>query len=84
MRARGRKVDVVARPPSVDPLSPAATVIVTPSAAALWQASSMAVIDCAVQLDSGPPQLIEITLGLLAASCTAVVIASRTPGRYWA
>jgi len=31
----------------------------------------MAVIDCAVQLDSGA-QLIEITLGLLAASCTAV------------
>src|ERR1035437_1388284 len=66
-------------PPSVDPSSPAATVIVIPSAAALWQASSMAVIDCAVQLDSGPPQLIEITLGLLAASCTAVVIASRNP-----
>ena len=32
------------------------------SAAAAWQASSSDVIACAVQVDSGPPQLIEITL----------------------
>src|ERR1035438_9062102 len=32
-------------PPSVDPSSPAATVIVIPSAAADWQAASIAVID---------------------------------------
>ena len=55
-------------PPSVDPLSPAATVMVTPNAAADWHAASSAVMACAVQLDSGPPQLIEITLGLLVVS----------------
>ena len=65
--------------PSVEPLSPDATVMVTPSAAAVWQAASSAAIDCGVQLDSGPPQLIEITLGLFVVSCTAVVIASINP-----
>ena len=34
-------------------------------AAAAWNASSMAVIACAVQDDSGPPQLMEITDGRL-------------------
>jgi hypothetical protein len=53
--------------------------MVTPSAAADWHAASSAVIACAVQLDSGPPQLIEITLGLLVKSCTAVEIASIKP-----
>jgi len=55
-------------PPSVDPLSPAATVMLTPSAAADWQAASSAFIDCAVHPDSAWPQLIEITLGLFAVS----------------
>ena len=35
-------------PPSVEPLSPEATVMVIPSAAADWQASSKAERDCAV------------------------------------
>ena len=35
--------------PSVEPLSPAATVMVTPSRAAAWQALSSAVVACAVQ-----------------------------------
>ena len=39
--------------PSVEPLSPAATVMVMPSAAADWQAASRAVMDWAVQLDFG-------------------------------
>src|ERR1700691_2791930 len=65
--------------PSVEPLSPAATVMVTPSAAADWQAASSAVMACEVQLDSGPPQLIEITLGLLVVSCTALLTASMKP-----
>ena len=51
--------------PSVEPLSPAATVMVMPRAAADWHAASSALIACAVQLDSGPPQLIEITLGII-------------------
>ena len=50
-------------PPSLEPLSPEATVIVMPSATADWQASSKAVIDCAVQFDSSLPQLMEITDG---------------------
>jgi hypothetical protein len=36
----------------------------------------MVCIDCDVQLDSGPPQLIEITEGLLVVSWIAVLIAS--------
>jgi hypothetical protein len=54
-------------------------VIVTPTAAAAWQAAFSAVYACAVQVDSGPPQLIEITLGLFVESCTAVVTASMNP-----
>ena len=64
---------------SVEPLSPAATVMLTPRAAADWQAASSADIDCAVQLDSAPPQLMEMTLGLLVVSWTAVVMASMNP-----
>ena len=80
MRAGGGEVDVVAAvAPSVEPLSPAATVMVTPSAAADWQAASSAVMDCWVQLDSGPPQLMEMTLGLLVVSWTAVEMASMKP-----
>src|ERR1700751_1048084 len=52
---------------------------VTPMAAAAWNASSMEVIACCVQDDSGPPQLIEMTEGLFVLSCTAVVIAFRNP-----
>src|ERR1700690_3745414 len=50
-----------------------------PSAAADWQAASNAASDCCVQVDSGPPQLIDITLGLFVVSCTAVVMASINP-----
>ena len=49
--------------PSLDPLSPEATVMVMPSAAADWHASSKAVKDCAVQFDSALPQLMEMTDG---------------------
>ena len=66
-------------PPSPDPLSPEAAVMVTPSAAAAWQALSRAVIACGVQADSCAPQLIEMTLGLLVLSWTAVEIASMKP-----
>src|SRR5271168_3807991 len=66
--------------PSLEPLSPEATVMVMPSAAADWAASSRAIIDCADQLDSGLPQLIEITDGgPLWVSCKAVVRASIKP-----
>ena len=65
--------------PSVEPLSPAATVMVTPSAAAAWQAASSAFADCAVQVDSGPPQEMEMTEGLLVVSWTAVEMASMKP-----
>ncbi len=47
--------------------------------AAAWNAWSNAVIACWVQVDSGPPQLIEITEGLLVVSWIAVVTASRNP-----
>src|SRR3954469_3412022 len=57
--------------PSVEPSSPAATVMVMPRAAADWQAASSEVMDCWVHWDSGPPQLIEMTLGLLTVSWTA-------------
>ena len=54
MRAGGWEVDVVlpSVTPSVEPSSPEATVMVTPSAAADWQAASSAVIACWVHLDS--------------------------------
>jgi len=54
-------------------------VMVTPRAAALWQAASIAVMACAVQVDSGPPQLMEMTLGLFVVSWIAVVMASANP-----
>src|SRR5260370_19370995 len=62
--------------PSVAPSSPAAAVMVTPTAAASVQAASMASRACWVQESSGPPQLIEITDGLLVVSWTAVATAS--------
>ena len=65
--------------PSVEPLSPAATVMVMPRAAADWQAASSAFMDWAVQVDSGPPQLMEMTLGLFLVSWTAVAMASMNP-----
>ncbi len=65
--------------PSVEPLSPQATVTVMPSRAAAWQALSRAVMACWVQEDSGPPQEMEMTLGLLVVSWTAVVMASTKP-----
>ena len=52
---------------------------VMPMVAAAWNASSMAVMDCEVQVDSGPPQLMEMTDGLLVVSWIAVVMASRKP-----
>src|ERR1700683_3460690 len=54
--------------PSLEPLSPAAAQMLTPSRAAAVAAVSKAVIACAVQPDSGPPQLVEITEGLLVGS----------------
>src|SRR5262245_65989818 len=48
--------------PSDEPLSPEATVIVTPRAAADWQAASSAFMACAVQLTSAAPQEMEMTL----------------------
>src|SRR5579883_829502 len=65
--------------PSLDPSSPAATVMVMPSAAADLQALSMEVIEDLVQPDSGPPQLMEMTEGALPMSWTALVMASRKP-----
>ena len=53
--------------------------MVMPRAAADWQAASRAFMDCGVQLDSGPPQLMEMTLGLLVVSWTAVAMASMNP-----
>src|SRR5579883_1865887 len=47
--------------PSDDPSSPAATQTVIPSADAFWNAWLNASSDCVVQLDSVPPQLIEMT-----------------------
>src|ERR1035438_4579707 len=65
--------------PSPEPLSPAATQIVTPMLAAAWNAWSNCVMAWAVQFDSAEPQLIEITEGLLTLSWTAIVMASRKP-----
>src|ERR1700749_2196556 len=57
--------------PSLEPLSPDATHTVTPIAAADCNTSLNALCDCAVHVDSGPPQLIEITDGLLVSSWAA-------------
>src|SRR5579859_19389 len=65
--------------PSLEPLSPLATVTVTPITAAAWNAEPYELRDWAVHDDSGPPQLIEITEGLLTVSWAAVVMASRKP-----
>src|ERR1017187_509067 len=54
--------------PSLEPSSPDAAQILTPSRAASCPAASKAVIACLVQPDSGPPQLMEITEGLFVAS----------------
>src|SRR5450759_3324546 len=64
---------------SSDPLSPDAHRTVTPTSAASWKAWSIACIAWAVQCFSAPPQLIEITDGVLAVSWTAAVTASRKP-----
>src|ERR1019366_3195204 len=65
--------------PSSDPLSPQATHTVTPIADAACSALLKLCRDCAVQLDSGPPQLMEITEGLLTVSVAAWLMASRKP-----
>ena len=54
--------------PSDEPLSPDAMQTVIPKVAAVWKASSMAVIACEVQVDSAPPQLMEMMEGLWVAS----------------
>src|SRR5579884_418968 len=73
------KSTVLVLVPSLEPLSPDATVMVTPRAAADWQALSSAVMEDCDQLDSGPPQLMESVDGLFAVSWTAVVMASINP-----
>src|SRR5262245_19602274 len=65
--------------PSPEPLSPDAQQTVTPKAAAVCNDWSNEVIACAVQLLSGPPQLIEITDGLFVVSWIAMVMASKKP-----
>src|ERR1700761_2215607 len=65
--------------PSVARLSPAATKTDTLTEAASWSALVIVCIACAVQLDSGPPQLIEMTDGPLVESWVAVVTASTKP-----
>src|SRR3546814_90542 len=65
--------------PSPAPLSPDAAHTVTPITAAAFNASLNARIACAVQEDSGPPQLIEITEGLFLSSCTAALMAPINP-----
>ena len=64
--------------PSLLPLSPAATVTVTPSAAASAIAWSSEVRACAVQESSDCPQLMLTTAGV-GVACTAVVTASTKP-----
>src|ERR1700722_19356030 len=54
--------------PSLEPLSPEAMHTVIPKDAAAWKASSMAAMACDVQVDSAPPQLMEMTDGLLVVS----------------
>src|SRR6201992_4164002 len=63
---------------SLEPLSPAATVTVTPSAAPSANASFMAVRDCAAHWSSDWPQLIETAIGV-GVACTAWEIASMNP-----
>src|SRR5580704_1005497 len=53
--------------------------MVTPIVEASSQAELNEVSACCVQEDSGPPQLMETTLGWSLVSCTAVVSASRKP-----
>src|SRR5580698_2428177 len=65
--------------PSVEPSSPAATQTLTPTAAAACSALLNDCSDCAVQLDSGPPQLIDRIDGLFTVSFTAWLMASRKP-----
>ncbi len=65
-------------PRSALPLSPAATVTVTPSAAASAKAWSSAVRAWAVQESSDWPQLMLTTVGV-GLACTAVVTASTKP-----
>jgi hypothetical protein len=65
--------------PSLDALSPAATVTVTPIAAAAMNARSIWFIACPVHVLSALPQLIETTDGRRLVSCTAVVTASMKP-----
>jgi hypothetical protein len=60
-------------------LSPEAQNTVTPTAAASWNAWSMAVMAWSVHADSAAPQLIEMTEGLCTLSWTALVTASRNP-----
>src|SRR5215469_6290321 len=64
--------------PSLLPLSPAAAVTVTPSAAPSAMAWSRAVIDCCVQELSAAPQLM-LTAAGVGSACTAVVTASTNP-----
>src|SRR6202042_1607402 len=64
--------------PSPLPLSPAATVTVTPSATPSAMAWSRTVIDCAVHELSGPPQLMLTATGV-GSACTACVTASTKP-----
>src|SRR5262249_31174722 len=64
--------------PSLLPLSPAATVTVTPRATPSAMAWSSAVIDCAVHELSGPPQRMLPATGV-GSACTAVVMASTNP-----
>ena len=54
--------------PSLEPLSPDAAQMLTPSRAASMAAVSKAVIACGVHSDSADPQLVEMTEGLLVAS----------------
>src|SRR5271155_3251599 len=54
--------------PSLEPSSPEATVMVTPRAAPSCATWSKVVISWLVQPDSGPPQLMEMTDGLLVVS----------------
>ena len=63
---------------SLDPLSPAATVTVTPSAAPSANAWSIAVRDCADHWSSDWPQLMETAIGV-GVACTAWETVSMKP-----
>src|SRR6185437_2596778 len=65
--------------PSAEPSSPDAARTVTPSIAASLNTSLNESMDCCVQLDSAPPQLMDTTDGRFFWSWTAAVIASRKP-----